>query len=407
VTNSPPSNVRGCDPLALDEPARVLAGGLDRLDLSLYLRWGSGAWFEELADAKLQARADNEPAPITVETPDGPAAFAVQTTGAEGHEWIIKNQHYTLSFGNWIEPKQRPSVSLIVRAETIWHVGVRDAVARIVRMLESLGAEVEPMKVSRFDPCVDILMRESDWRRDIEAGLVTRARDINPYTQHRELTGFAIGKNQIAARFYDKIVEIARQSRKFWMFDIWGIGAPPEDHRVIRIEFQLRREKIKRLGVDTLDQLDDRLPGIWAYCVNRWLRVAEDASLHHTQQELRPWWPVVQNGFPGSQDAEALVLSRAVNVDRELVARQALGCLASLTALDLRDPLGPDDSLPMNHMLRDALRDALQIANWDEDEFSRRIRTKQAKLWRHATDPAGALTDAKVPCADSTLRADP
>lgn len=403
MTNSPPSSVRVCDPLAPDDPARVLAGGVDRLDLSLYMRWRSGAWFEELTRAKQEAQANNEPAPIIVETPDGPAAFAVQTTGAEGHEWIIKNQHYTMSIGNWLEPKQRPSVSLSVRSEALWHVGVRDSVARMVRMLQALGAELEPIKVSRLDPCVDILLRESDWRRDIEAGLVTRARDINPYTQHRELTGFAIGKNDIAARFYDKPVEIARQSRKVWMFDIWGTDAPPEEHRIIRIEFQLRREKIKRLGVDRLDQLDDRLPGIWAYCVTKWLRVAENASLHHTQQRLRPWWPVVQNGFPGSQGAEPIVLSRAVNADRELLSNQVLGCLASLTALRVQVPLGPDDRLPMKLMLRDALLEALQTAEWDEDEFSRRIRAKQAKLWRHEIESAGALTDAQVSCADPSM----
>jgi hypothetical protein len=381
----------------------VLAGGLDRLDLSLYVRWTSGAWFEELTKAKQEAQANNEATPITIETPDGPAAFAVQTTGAEGHEWIIKNQHYTLSIGNWIEPKQRPSVSLLVRAETIWHAGIRDAVARIVRMLESLGGKLEPIKVSRLDPCVDILMRESDWRRDIEAGLVTRARDINPYTQHRELTGFAIGKNDISARFYDKPVEIARQSRKFWMFDIWGTDTPPGEHRIIRIEFQLRREKIKLLGVDTLNQLDDRLPGIWAYCTQNWLRVVQDASVHHTQQKLRPWWPVVQNGFPGAQGAEPLVLSRAVNADRELVARQALGCLASLFAHEIKVPLGPDDRLPMAHILRDVLREAGRIVGWDEDEFSRRVRLKQAKLWRYDSDLDGALTDAQISCADSSM----
>ncbi|MCP3981827.1 MAG: replication initiation factor domain-containing protein [bacterium] len=394
MTNSPPSNVKPRAPVGIEEAARVLAGGLDRLDLSLSVRWQSGTWFEELTKAKEQAKGANEPAPITVETADGPCAFVVSPAGADGHEWVVRNRHYGLSVGNWLEPKQRPSMSLQVRSETLWHVGALEAVARSVRMIESLGGEVECIKVSRLDLCVDILLHESHWRRDVEDGLVTRARDINPHTQHRQLTGFSIGKNQIMARFYDKPVEIARQSRKSWMFDVWGIDAVPADHRIIRVEFQLRRERVKGLGLDRFGQLHDRLPGIWAYCTQRWLRVVEDASVHHTQEELRPWWPVVRDGFPGAQGSEPVVVDRAVNTDREIVARQALGCLASLVALEIGVPLGPDDPLPIM-VLRDALRKAVKIACWNDSELSDRVRSKQAKLWRHRSSD-GALDDGRV-----------
>ena len=143
MTNSPPSNVNDACCLEPNEPARVLAGGIDRLDLSLSIRWASGAWVDELAKAKEIAKLTKERCPITVDTPEGLAAFGVAPSGSEGHERVLSNQSYHLSIGNWLEPKQRPSMSLAVRSETLWHVGVPEAVARIVGMIEALGGVVE------------------------------------------------------------------------------------------------------------------------------------------------------------------------------------------------------------------------------------------------------------------------
>ena len=82
---------------------------------------------------------------------------------------------------------------------------------------------------------------------------------------------------------------------------------------------------------------------------------------------------VVQDGFPGLLGAEPMVLTRAVNTDRELVARQVMGCLASLFAPRAKVPAGPGDRLPIQLMLRDTVREAGQIVEWDEDEFSQRV----------------------------------
>jgi hypothetical protein len=316
----------------------------------------------------------------------------------------MQNNAYGMSFGNWMEPQQRPSVLVQVRSETIWQLGVQEAVHRVLRMLPLLGGAMECAKVSRIDPCVDILLRESDWQRDIEDGLVTRARDIDPHTQHRELTGFSIGRGALMCRLYDKWAEIVRKSHKFWMFDIWGTNAIPEDHRVIRIEFQLRREKIKGLGLATFDRLDTQLPGIWAYCTRKWLRVAGDAKKHHTHQKLRPWWSLVMDGFPGAQGAEPLVLTRAVNNDREILARQALGNLAGLVALGIGKLLGPDDRLPMDLVLRSALQEARSLARWSSEDFSSRVRMKQAKAFRFDEKGAGKLPDAQVPSGQNALK---
>jgi hypothetical protein len=39
------------------------------------------------------------------------------------------------------------------------------------------------------------------------------------------------------------------------MYDIWKLEDIPKDKKVIRVEFQLRRQAIKEVGIDTIDDL--------------------------------------------------------------------------------------------------------------------------------------------------------
>ena len=55
-------------------------------------------------------------------------------------------------------------------------------------------------------------------------------------------------KSQIMARLYDKPLEIRERSNKDWMFDVWKLNTVPEGTRIIRCEYQLKREAIKDLG---------------------------------------------------------------------------------------------------------------------------------------------------------------
>jgi hypothetical protein len=57
------------------------------------------------------------------------------------------------------------------------------------------------------------------------------------------------------ARLYDKVIEIETKSKKTWMYGIWKMEGPPKNGRVIRVEFQLRREVLRQLAIDTVWQL--------------------------------------------------------------------------------------------------------------------------------------------------------
>ncbi|MBL4698099.1 MAG: hypothetical protein JKX70_04620 [Phycisphaerales bacterium] len=143
------------------------------------------------------------------------------------------------------------------------------------------------------------------------------------------------------------------------MYDIWNIESVDDQYRIIRTEFQIRREALMELGLVNWLALTTYLGPLWSYCTQSWLKIVDDASLHHTQQRLLPWWSVIENGFMGMQDCEPLVRSRSVIVDKKRLAAQALGGLASFLSVDLNtDDLKHGDSLDRRSHLLLAVEEA-------------------------------------------------
>ena len=385
MTNSPPSKVK----LEDNEPARVLASGIDSLVLALSVSWADMETFQTLEALKAKAKKakDDEPAELIVDNESSPWRFVVKPHGAGGFEWLLTSQELGMKIGNWLEPQQRPSVMIDIRSEKLWAQGPSNSVERVIKLVQALGGEVLEVKVSRVDLCVDTLIRSDDWSMGLISSFVTRARNIQLHTQSRELSGFSIGKGKISARLYDKPMEIKAKSKKTWMYDIWGIESVGEDYRIIRTEFQLRREILLELGFSEWTIVHRFHHLIWGYCSTMWLRLVEDASLHHTQQRLLPWWRAVESGFHGSQGGNPLVRDRSTTLDKRQLAAQAIGSLSSLLSIDLKpSELESGDSLDRQSHLLLALKEAIENIAYDDDEFTHRLRKKQAKHHRSGHD---------------------
>lgn len=358
VTNSPPANVNLAAGLAEGEPARVLASGIDSLSLAITLRWRDERAFERLAELKQLAKEhdDGEPIAVTVGPEESRARFEIKPHGGKGYEWLLIGREMTIKLGNWLVPKQRPSAMVDVRSETLWMHGAKAAVERVRAILTAMGADVLETKPSRLDLCVDFLLPEREWLDHLPNHFVTRARKNSTWRTGREVSGFTIGSGALSARIYDKPREIGEQSHKDWMFDTWGIPTVPDGHRIIRVEFQIRRDALRETKINSWNDVRTKLLRAWAYCSKRWLRLAQDPGLHHTQQRLLPWWAIVQDGFRGAQQAEPLVREKSVNADLRRLSAQSVGTLCSIAALGLGDRASTEDATrDKASLLRDAL----------------------------------------------------
>jgi hypothetical protein len=158
TTIRPPVNVKHLT----NSPHHILSSGIDTLYLAVNLTWENRTFFDLLAFYKIQASSQNEPQSLTLGQNDNSDnwIFLVMAHGAKGYEWLLQNNEYTLKIGNWMEPKQRPSVMVEIRSETLWSHSPFESVNRIIELLEQQGATIHEIKPSRTDLCVDILLND-------------------------------------------------------------------------------------------------------------------------------------------------------------------------------------------------------------------------------------------------------
>ena len=331
ATISPPSK----QSWGADTGVQMLSSNVDTLNLSINVVWKNEDFFACLSNLKQNAEAEGKDQPGLFKIPSSEKEFLfnIKGHGAKGYEWILDNNEYLLNIGNWQEPKSMPSVMVYIRSETLWRQGPKQAVKDIIEFLASQNGYIKTVKLSRIDLCVDTLFPVNLWNRDLFDYRVTRATYASIHFNLNALTGITFGKGAISARLYDKHLEIQQQSKKTWMFDVWGHQQPPEGKKIIRIEFQLRRETIKELGLDQYNDLFRLQKNLWKYCTQEWLKFQNNPGLKSQQRKTFPWWEEIQNGFEGSQDAMPLIRCKAISKDQDQLFCQTNGLLTSMAAL--------------------------------------------------------------------------
>ncbi|WP_299983173.1 hypothetical protein [Desulfobacula sp.] len=300
-SNRPPVKVDS----SFFKTCKIVASGVDSLSLSLIPGWRNTSTLEYLAGLKEKAQIENDIVEGVLK-PDNdcePWKFNIRSHGVRAYSYLLDGKDYFIKIFNSVKPAQRPGITIEIRSETLWANGPVHAVEYILDVLEGVGANILAIKPSRIDLCADIRMDASLWTPLIKNYAVTRAKLKNSWEYGSEFTGLSIGRGHISARLYDKVREIKQKSKKFWMFDIWGIKEDElsEDEKIIRVEFQLRREVIKQLIdcdiFNTLEYLDK----IWGYCSQEWLKFQDSPGEHHTKRHNLFWWDTIQNGFQGIQ----------------------------------------------------------------------------------------------------------
>ena len=255
-----------------------------------------------------------------------------------------------MRIGNWREPGTRPSIMVEIGSETLWRQGPLEIVKKVLDIIEANHGIVQEVKISRVDLCVDLLLEAAEWDdMKLRQERVCRGRKVGLYLDGDIFETFSTGVGDIRARLYDKIREIESVSKKTWMYDIWGVKASEikEDERVIRVEFQIRREIIKELGAGKGDEFFKKIDEVWSYCTRKWLQFKDGYGNEHKLRKTLPWWKVVQDGFYGVQNAVPAVREKAIKIDERQLTAQIRGLTSSLTALEMEvrklDPLNFKD----------------------------------------------------------------
>lgn len=386
TTNSPPQNVK-TDNL---EDVKVLASNVDYLVLAVDVFWNDTDFLNYLEENKAAAKKLNHELPIEIPNliNEGNFLFNLKEHGSKGYEWLLHNHEYALMIGNWTEPISRPSILITIRSEILWRLGPKEAVSYILDFIKSVNGKISSVKLSRIDLCVDILIPEIFWNTDILDFVVSRCKKMNAHFGNKKskLQTIEIGtrKSPIMARLYDKPQEIKERSKKEWMYDVWKLKSIPKGMKIIRIEYQLRREIIKQFGLNQYEDLYKYYPNVWASCTKEWLSFRDNPGKHQkNQRKVLSWWRIVQNGFKHMQDPDPLIRFKASKADEKQLVAQAFGHLTSLQAHLLEKNEAENDHNP-------TLEDVLSIFPYTalkngkcQEDFRESVKGKRAKFIRN------------------------
>jgi hypothetical protein len=254
-------------------PPRLAAVGIDSLYISSFID-GVGIDWERLSYEKEKLRAT--PGAEFAEIELGGARFGLKRGGRKPYSFILKNRAFELHLGETIHPRCRAQFS----SELLWRTGLDAALGRYAAMWAGIGArETRPEVIGRVDVAFDFEIGAPDF--GIDDFVSVAAKDAN-WREHRRAQTFMFGRSDTVCRVYDKVAEIAQQSGKAWLFNIWGVN-----EGVWRCEFQIRGARLKAAGIATIEQLRAHLPNL-----------ARDLARHHTSLRVptadsnRSRWPL-------------------------------------------------------------------------------------------------------------------
>lgn len=264
---------------------KLLLSGLDTIECAYYLRAGETCKldFEALRAQREHMRQSKHPEAGVLEL--GGMEFLLSPNGSKsGYPFIISNQDLTIQFGEFNDP------SFFVRYSSfaLWSKGAKVMHERFMAWAESLGfIAVRPEGLSRVDFAFDFHLPEIDFDED---SFVSAADKDSQHRKNGKVQTFTYGRDEIVLRVYDKSAEIEEASGKYWLYLFW------QEHteNVWRVEWQVRKETLKRFGLRTFADLFDGHGDVLRYLVSEHtsLRVKSEDS-NRSRWPVHPLWSML------------------------------------------------------------------------------------------------------------------
>jgi hypothetical protein len=366
----------------------------DTIHMSLWVDWGKnkGEFFDELKRVQGQSRNRSE----QVDSPDlagevediddvtivdamFDSAFGDDSLFDDrgymdwgGIQWFVKPNGLGGGHGRSYYPYVlvNGGVTLALRSEctesisNVWlefgsiplalNAGLEGLWGRVKEDLVSEGVTIERELISRLDIYADYEgfdiqdicgkfasgARVCRGRKSVEYGVDDQF-DHALNKVNDKYTGFNIGKS-IRLRVYDKALELKRDGEKFNVF--FGLyGTIPE--RMVRVEFQLRREILKKLffddrkGVEGVESYLAVRAQLWRYLTCDWFRLTKKPvdreNRNQDKAEVYPQWEMVQNSTCSS-GVKVRRVSISSEFDYKSLRVMFVGVLAKLIVYEKR-----------------------------------------------------------------------
>ncbi|TWT97567.1 Replication initiation factor [Botrimarina colliarenosi] len=389
LSNTPPSipKIPSCD---------LQTGGEDWLDFSLYVNHSR---FKQLSERFDQAQrlAKQHVALEPIEfgghawTLSAGAASAGTGKKRVFYRWRLQSNNGLVLLLMNREKRHRTMPNALASAHST--LLMSEGAGSVWRQLQSafrdLGARLVESKLSRVDPCIDCPYVKVDafTQPYMDQHFVTRAR-IDAAYDHEEqfvdrsggtyrfgsrLTGYTMGSGDVRLRVYDKAHEVRFKPEKQRLLYQRRCGDLFID--ATRVEFQLRREWLKKQGVQTLEDWFAKRGAVLEYLTQKWFRLTDGPydRKHPDRTPTLPIWQVVQEKaqqWAGQSAGEVLapIVGEPPRLDQLVL--QAVGVMVTAMA---RENIKVNSNAFFLDELIERIDEAIETRDMAEEVYRRAI----------------------------------
>lgn len=203
--------------------------------------------------------------------------------------------------------KTLPSVNVCISGCGCLYPGAATCYKKAVYMIEELGGTIIRNVISRVDLCLDL--PEVPIKRFaaafFEGRYISRSRNDNAYVPNKGTGSITLyfGSSPLQCRIYDKKAEIEQKPNptKNLCMRLYRWQTRKMPSAATRIEFELRRETLKKRGMDSVEDYYAKRADLIDYLTHDWLRFTTDKvdreNKNQSKAKTLPLWKNVQKAF--------------------------------------------------------------------------------------------------------------
>ncbi|MDD3181488.1 MAG: hypothetical protein PHD48_01585 [Alphaproteobacteria bacterium] len=259
-----------------------------------------------LEDLKTLAQSDDETERCKAQLPILDHLFEVTDKGSRGFSYCLKDNAFLIKLSKKSKSKM-PFASVQISSEYLSHVGLIAAYEELLAVLSCLGVISQEEKVSRADLHIDF-STDFDFSKITSNNVVCRSRKFVWYERIPIFTGFSIGLGGVVGfRLYDKTEELRLRPRPY-LLDMWKAAGWDGKTKVWRAEFETKRPFLRRVGINTVDKLNQLSPVFWEFLTIAWLRIVQEntGDTHRERWTNYEVWNQLHKAFPADEPALSL-----------------------------------------------------------------------------------------------------
>lgn len=228
-----------------------------------------------LSIIKLQAQDPNPDISSQAYVSIADHKFEMKPKGVRRFSYVLKDNWFSIQISNSSDDSQSrfkmPLAYIQISSELLTFTPLDEIMSHLTEIVSRIGKITEPPIISRLDLCMDFVpmfdvenIQINQWR--------TRATNIDHYHVHKRPTGWGIGKGAFMGRLYNKSTEILK-SKKDYLKPIWQSQGWDGKANVWRMEFQVRRDFLKTMGINQPEDIPELSPMLWKYATTKWLKL--------------------------------------------------------------------------------------------------------------------------------------